>query len=123
MSPVKKQILVVDDDPDIREAMVDTLIDEGFEAVALPDGPSALDYLRKEATPGMVLLDWNMTPMNGLQFMAELGKEPRLNSIPVFLLTADPKAEDKLKLAAFTGFLRKPLDLERLFKVATQYCS
>jgi CheY-like chemotaxis protein len=120
--PSSKTILVVDDDLDIREAVVDTLIDEGYEAVAVGDGAAGLDYLRDRPAPGLVLLDWNMTPMNGLDFMREVAKEPLWASVPIALLTADAKAEDKVKLASFVGYLRKPMKLPDLLGLVERYC-
>jgi CheY-like chemotaxis protein len=119
--PSKRVILIVDDDHDVREAVADTLIEEGYEAVALADVPAALAYLRQQPLPGLVLLDWNMTPMNGLHFMAEIAKEPAWSGLPVVLLTADAKAPDKAQAAAFAGYLKKPVRLPELFRFAAQY--
>ena len=121
-STSKGVILVVDDDKDIREAVVDSLADEGYAAVALADAPSALTYLRQEPLPLLVLLDWNMTPMNAPQFMAEVAKEPAWSAIPVVLLTADARAEDKAKQAAFVGYLKKPVRLRDLVRFTQIYC-
>lgn len=119
----RRPIVIVDDDPDFREAVSDTLVDEGYRAVALADGLSALEYLRREPPPALILLDWNMTPLNGLQFMAEFAKDPRWAAIPVALLTADAKADEKVKLASFVGYLRKPTQLENLLELVQRYCS
>lgn len=124
MSPPdpKRTVLVVDDDRDIREAVVDTLVEEGHEAVAVGDGGAALAWLRQQPEPGLVLLDWNMTPMNGLEFMNELRKEPRWSGLPVVLLTADARAGDKAKLAPFVGVLTKPVDLDDLLSTVERFC-
>jgi two-component system chemotaxis response regulator CheY len=114
-------ILVVDDDDDVREAVVDTILDEGYQAVAVPDVPAALAYLRQEPLPRLVLLDWNMTPLNALHFMSAISQEPAWSAIPVVLLTADARASDKAAQAAFAGFLRKPVRLPELFRLAEQY--
>src|SRR5207253_10552508 len=72
-SPVgARTVLIVDDDPDVRDATVDALVDEGFSAHAVGDGPAGLDYLRRHPDTPLVLLDWNMSPMNGEQFLVEL---------------------------------------------------
>lgn len=121
--PSGKTVLVIDDDHDIREAVVDTLSDEGYAAVAVPDGGAGLTYLSTHAAPALILLDWNMTPMNGLQFMAEFTKSPHWASIPVVLLSADQQVDEKVKLAAFASFLRKPVELSDLFAIVERYCS
>ncbi len=89
----KGPVLVVDDDADMREAVRDTLLEEGYEAHVAAGGQEALDYLRAHPSPPLILLDWNMAPMNGARFMAELGTDSSaLSSIPVVLLTADTRA-------------------------------
>ena len=116
-------ILVVDDDEDIREAVVDTLGAEGYEAVAVADGSTALAYLHSKPAPKLILLDWNMTPMNGPQFMLEFAKQPRWSSIPIVLFTADAHIEAKVELAKFAACLRKPVKLEDLFRLMSRYCA
>lgn len=118
-----RRILVVDDDEDIREAVVDTLIDEGYAAVAVGDGQEALAFLHRHPAPGLVLLDWNMTPMNGAQFMAQFAQQPKWASIPVVLVTADARIDPNIKLGAFAACLRKPVNLQDLFGLAARYCA
>ena len=119
---VRGPVLIVDDDPDIREAVQDTLASEGYEAVGVTDGLEALEYLRSNSTPPLILLDWNMAPMNGPEFMAEAAKDPVLSSIPVILLTADARAPEKSKGNGFAGYLMKPVDLDALFSFVDRYC-
>jgi CheY-like chemotaxis protein len=116
-------VLVVDDDLDIREALHDVLTDEGYETVEARDGRQALDYLRTNPLPAVILLDWNMAPMNAPQFMTELAREDAaISSVPVVLLTADAKAPDKAKYHPFSGYLTKPVSLDSLFEVLERYC-
>jgi CheY-like chemotaxis protein len=115
-------VLVVDDDPDIREALRDTLESEGYDAVGVTDGREALEYLRAKPTPPVILLDWNMAPMNGPEFMAEAAKDPVLSRIPVVLLTADARASEKSRSNGFVGYLMKPVDLDALFTFVGRYC-
>jgi two-component system response regulator MprA len=121
MLPTDAPVLIVDDDLDVREALLDTLHYEGHPAVALPDGPKALEWLRRNAPPALVLLDWNMTPLNGGQVMAEVAKEPSWSSIPFILLTAAADAPEKAKTPGFAGYLKKPVDLAELFGVVERY--
>lgn len=123
MAPEKRLILVVDDDRDIREAITDTLVDSGYRAAACADGESALEYLRRSPAPGLILLDWNMIPMNGLEFMKHFSSEPAWAAIPVALVTADSKAEEKAQLAAFAGYLRKPMKLRDLLGLIERHCT
>jgi len=119
----KRPILVVEDDADICDAMHETLADEGYDAIEFSDGRAALDYLRSHPAPPLILLDWNMAPMNGAEFMAEVAQDASLSPIPVVLLTADMRAPEKLARHPFAGFLKKPVDLELLFQIVARYCT
>jgi CheY-like chemotaxis protein len=116
-----RPIVVVDDDTAIREALIETLTDEGYDAIGIPNGPGLFTYLGGNAPPSVVLLDWNMRPMNGAEVMRELGRQPAWASIPVLLLTADTRADEKMKADRFVGFLRKPVDVTELFRLIKQY--
>jgi CheY-like chemotaxis protein len=114
-------ILVVDDDPDVREAIVDTLQDEGYSVVQTPGGREALAYLRSHPPPSLIFLDWNMAPMNAPQFMDEFCKEPSFQGVPVVLITADLHAGEKATTSRYDGFITKPIDLETLFSVVARF--
>jgi len=114
-------ILVVDDDPDVREAIVDTLQDEGYHVVQTPGGREALVYLRSNPPPSLIFLDWNMAPMNASQFMDEFCKEPSLQGVPVVLITADLHASQKATTSRCAGFITKPINLDTLFSVVERF--
>jgi CheY-like chemotaxis protein len=113
-------ILVIDDDADIRDAVVEALSDEGYPAVARADGLSALAYLREHPYPSLVLLDWNMAPMNGMRFVEELRRQNRPLP-PIVLFTADAHTE-KAGQAGAVGFLKKPVPIDQLYAYAARYC-
>lgn len=118
-----RSILIVDDDEDIRDALRDTLEDEGHQAVAVGDGPSALSWLKRgEDPPCLILLDWNMTPMNGAQVLEAIREDPALTALPVVLVTADVRIEEKARAPGFTAALKKPVDLKSLFEVIRRHC-
>jgi|HubBroStandDraft_6_1064221.scaffolds.fasta_scaffold210614_2 CheY-like chemotaxis protein len=115
-------VLVVDDDTDMREAVRDTLSEEGYETHVASGGHEALEYLRAHPLPPLILLDWNMAPMNGARFMEELGSDASLASIPVVLLTADLRAAAHATGWGFVGCLTKPVDLDVLFALVGRHC-
>jgi two-component system response regulator FlrC len=115
-------VLVVDDDSDMREAVRDTLSEEGYETHVAAGGHEALEYLRAHPVPPLILLDWNMAPMNGARFMEELGSDSALASIPVVLLTADAHAAASAGRRGFAGCLTKPVDLDVLFALVGRHC-
>ena len=83
-------ILVVEDDPEVRDLLDHLLKDEGHRVVTAPDGIAALDSVRRGiARPDLILADYNLPHgMNGLQVAAKL-RERFGSQIPVIILTGD----------------------------------
>lgn len=117
----KGPVLVVDDDPDIRDALRELLEEEGYAAVEASDGLDALRYLGTNPPPSLILLDWNMAPMNASAFMQELIKVPGHERMVVVLLTADARAKEKAALGGYAAYLQKPVDLDVLFSLLERY--
>ena len=115
-------ILVVDDDVDLREAIQDALEQDGYVTAGARDGSDALSYLGANPPPALILLDWNMAPMNGSQFLTELAKQERYAAIPVVLLTADAHFDRKAKTEGVAAALKKPVRLAELFALVARYC-
>ena len=113
-------VLVVDDDPTFRIAVAAALEDEGYTVAQASDGQSALEYLQAHPPPPVVLLDWNMVPVNAPQFIAEVDKDEKLSKIPLVLLTADRRVEAKCKMHDFAACLAKPVDLDQLLAVVNR---
>ncbi len=123
MQPSYGPVLVVDDDADMREALKDTLASEGYSTAQAGDGEAALTYLRDNPLPSLILLDWNMAPMNGPQFMTQLALEDAaLSAVPVVLVTADARGSEKALSHPFIGHLSKPVSLDALFDIVGRYC-
>jgi CheY-like chemotaxis protein len=118
----KGPVLVVDDDPDVRDAITDTLEQEGYAWTGAGDGLEALAYLRSNPPPPLILLDWNMAPMNGHEFMEEFVKHPNFDQIAVVLLTADAKVAERVNTGAYAGYLQKPVKLDTFFEILYRYC-
>ena len=92
-----KRVLVVDDDPMIRNLVQAVLEDEGYQVVLAEDGTAAVQILDSEPRPlnyMLVLLDVVMPGMNGLDVMTRLRLHPHTQSLPVLMLTGEDKAED-----------------------------
>lgn len=106
-------VLLVDDDFDLRDALVPILEYEGHRVVSAANGQEALDRLQSMAPPSVILLDLMMPVMNGEEFRAEQLRDPRLASIPVVVLSAHAYAEQR---AAQIGArcLKKPFDVDVL---------
>src|SRR5665648_169588 len=83
-----KSILVVEDDDDIRNAIVDLLESEGYATEFAINGKDALDRLHEMSKPCLVLLDMMMPIMNGREFLDIVMKDNRLAPIPVLIVSA-----------------------------------
>lgn len=115
-------ILIIDDDPDIRESLCDVLVDQGFEVAASADGLEALDYLRRSPPPCLILLDYMMPRCDGPTFRLEQKNDARLAAIPVVLLTADVRLEEKRRALDAVDLLAKPVQLDDLLAVVRRHC-
>jgi len=121
MTGASAAVLVVDDDYDLRETLSDVLQDEGYSVATAPDGRVAIDYLRAGHRPHVILLDWMMPRCDGAQFRAEQLGDPALAGIPVVLLTADTKRQQKMDELGVEAFLTKPCDRAVLLDVIRKY--
>jgi two-component system phosphate regulon response regulator PhoB len=110
-------ILLVEDDYDVREALVETLRDRGYEVQTAGDGEQALKALRGGVEPGLILLDLMMPRMSGTEFRTVQRADPELSRFPVVLLSADGRMEEKAQQLKVDGAVRKPIDLDQLFAV------
>jgi len=110
-------ILLVEDDYDVREALVETLRDRGYEVQTAADGEQALKVLRGGLRPGLILLDLMMPRMSGSEFRMAQVRDPELSVFPVVLLSADGRMEEKAQALKVDGAVRKPIDLDELFGV------
>jgi len=106
-------ILVVDDDPGLREALQDVLELEGYDVVLARDGQEALRLL-EDAHPVLVLLDLMMPRMNGYEFVAELERRSLRDHLPVVILTADANAKRKAEQVGAEGYLAKPFEIDQV---------
>ena len=109
-------LLVVDDDDATREALSDVLASRGYRAQPAANGDEALRYLRSGANrPCLILLDLNMPIMDGWTFHAALRGDASLTSLPVVLVSDLPDLEREAAALGAAGFVRKPIDVDKLF--------
>lgn len=110
-------ILVVDDEPLIRELVAMLLEEEGYAVVTADDGQAALEIVRQD-TPALVLMDVMMPRLDGCAaFRAMRAHVPR-DGLPVILMSAMAQPADLDP--EITAFLRKPLDLPQLLALVAR---
>jgi two-component system chemotaxis response regulator CheY len=86
--------LVVDDSRAIRTILSKTLKELGFEVCEAANGKEALEVIEAEKTAlTLILLDWNMPEMNGLDLLKRLRENPKLSSLVVVMVTAETELD------------------------------
>jgi CheY-like chemotaxis protein len=117
------EVLLVEDDADVRETITMLLEAEGFSVAAVVDGAAALARLRAPGEkPCVILLDLMMPRMNGWEFRAAQAADPALAAIPVVLLSASAQMDLLAADFAAAETLRKPVPLATLCAVVERYC-
>lgn len=114
-----EEILVVEDDPSIRECLVQLLQSEGYQVTSVTNGQEALDYLSSSPRPCLIFLDLMMPVMDGFTFLQKLQEMENHCHIPVVVSSA---VADRKVLKGPVAVLTKPYQIESILKLAHQYC-
>ncbi len=113
-------ILVVEDNDDVREMMAVTLELEGHEVSTAINGRDALNKLHAGHKPCLILLDLMMPVMNGWEFRRALDRDPDLRDVPVVVVSA--ATGEMTHNAEAVAYLPKPIDIDRLLDVVCVFC-
>jgi two-component system, chemotaxis family, chemotaxis protein CheY len=114
-SAMSKRILTIDDSKTIRDMLMLTLAEAGFEVLQAVDGQDGLEVLDKEQVD-VVITDINMPRMDGYEVIRHLRNNSAHKSTPILVLTTESEADKKnlARVAGATGWMVKPFDPERL---------
>ena len=122
----QKLVLVVDDDPDLVEAISMKLESKDYRVSKAYDGIEAWDKIQEER-PDLIILDVMMPRKNGYELCRELKKDDKYKDIIVVLLTAVAEAVSTTNYTHFDGknsladdFISKPIDLDRLMEIVAE---
>ena len=110
------RILVVDDYATMRRIVRNLLTQIGYTEIdEAADGVGALQKLRENKF-GLIISDWNMEPMTGLQLLKEVRADSKLAGIPFIMVTAESKTENVIaaKQAGVNNYIVKPFNAETL---------
>lgn len=112
---------MVEDDRDIRDALEEVLLAEGYLVQVASNGQEALECLRAaETLPHLILLDLMMPVKDGVAFREEQRSDSLLANVPVVIMTADARIEEKrLRMRAHAA-LSKPFDIDLLLQTVAQ---
>jgi len=116
-----KVVVVVEDDPDIREVLQEMLDSGGHQVLTASNGRQALDVLDRVASPCLVLLDLMMPVMSGFAFLEELQKRPDKARVSVLLISANAQVEQAARGKGVVGFVRKPFDLDDVLALVDRH--
>jgi two-component system phosphate regulon sensor histidine kinase PhoR len=119
LSSARVDLLIVDDDADVRESLVFVLEAEGYNVRAAADGAEALAALRR-ITPSAMLLDIMMPTMTGWEVLDKMREQPQLSRLPVCVISASVNKGEELPNVTV---LPKPIDVERLLSFVRLHCA
>src|SRR5919106_3406396 len=114
-----RSILLVDDDASIRKSLRDFLTGAGFVVHTAREGQHALHVLDRIEPPDLILLDYKMPVMDGKHFLGAMRRIPKLEAIPVVILSVATREWSGAHLEV-DDVLTKPIDLEHLLLVVNR---
>jgi CheY-like chemotaxis protein len=118
----KGEVLIVEDDTDLRQALSQILADEGYRVDGAEHGLHALEQLRDGCRPCVILLDLTMPVMNGWQFRDQQRQDPDLAEIPVVVISAGANLSEQIVPLGIQDYIRKPIQLGQLLATVRRYC-
>ena len=92
---MNNKILIVEDEKDIRDLIIYALQAKGYETISTDDGEKALKML-KENKPDLVILDWMLPSVSGLEICRNIRRDKNIKNIPIIMLTAKITEDDKI---------------------------
>jgi CheY-like chemotaxis protein len=117
----RPRILIVEDDDEIREALMYVLEQQGYAVEEARNGREALELLHEHEAPRLILLDLMMPVMDGWQFRHAQLEDPQLARIPVVVLSAMTNLRARGADLHAAECLAKPVDLSHLLEAVSRY--
>jgi CheY-like chemotaxis protein len=117
------QVIVVDDDEDIREVITLLLDAYGYDAVGFASGVDAMAHLKAAPRPALVLVDLMMPGMNGAELLDRMHADPALAGIPTVILSGDVRGAEVAAATSADAIMVKPVDLDELVAVVERFAN
>ena len=92
---MNNKILIVEDEKDIRDLIIYSLEGKGYQTISTDDGEKAIKML-KENKPDLIILDWMLPSVSGLEICRSIRRDINTKNIPIIMLTAKITEEDKV---------------------------
>ena len=114
-------VLVIEDERHVLNILEHNLKSDGFDVSVADGGHKGLE-LARQVRPDVILLDWVMPEMDGMEVLSELKRDRRTKCIPVFMLTAKtaPSDVDQAICRGVDGYFVKPFDVVKLARTLRQ---
>ena len=123
MEQQAKKILVVDDDPDILDALRFLLEDAGYEVKTTEKGEYAENLPDTNGgLPDVIILDVLLSGKDGRLICQKLKSQEDTKLIPIIMISAHPNAKQSVKAVGADDFLAKPFDMDELLAKIAQHC-
>lgn len=127
MATLRGPILIVEDDPDIRESLQHLLELHGYQVLAASHGKEAVDLLARSPRPAVMVLDMSLPVMDGHRVLTARKADDKLRAIPVIILSAamaGMSPRDRALYASSYGvaaFLGKPAEPQQLLETVARH--
>ena len=123
MEQQAKKILVVDDDPDILDALQFMLEDAGYEVKTTEKGEYAENlHDTNSGLPDVIILDVLLSGKDGRLICQKLKSQEETKRIPIIMISAHPNAKQSVTAVGADDFIAKPFDMDELLAKIAQYC-
>jgi len=113
-------LLLIEDDDAIRNALSQLLLLEGYQVLVAENGRVGLDLLLARAgspeKPELIIVDWMMPVMDGLEFIDCIRRDERFAATPVILCTAQEQAQSRVSRLERVVLVRKPAEVDLLLQ-------
>jgi CheY-like chemotaxis protein len=115
-------VLVIEDNFDVREAVMEVLADRGYPAEGASTGEEALALLRAAPSPPrLILLDLALPGMDAHHFRKAQSEDVRLGAIPIVILSGNPRGHELAIELGADAFLEKPVEIDQLLSTVDRF--
>jgi len=113
-------VAIIEDDSEFRTMLRELLEEAQYRVIAVANGAEALETLRGDTIPNVILLDVAMPVMDGFDFLRFRNEDPQLSAVPVVLVT-NAKPHERPTIGV-NDVVRKPIDIDEILFAIKRYC-
>ena len=110
-----KKVILIDDEATSLQILSFSLVKKGFEVITAQDGAEGL-FLINNHRPALIILDVHMPNVDGYKLVRDIQADEELKKIPVMIVTADEKLEERFKLIGIQYYFKKPYNMTEILQ-------